>query len=175
MAMQIAYTMAPGRGDTDLLLQAFAAWAIGRGLVAAGTVQVNTEREAGPCDMDVTVLPDGPVLRISQDLGAGARGCRLDPAALEQAVGLVAADLAAGADCLIVNKFGKHEAEGRGFRPVIAEAIAMGVPVLVGVNALNLGAFEAFTGGAATRLRPDAQALRAWLDPAPRPALPVPG
>ena len=28
-----------------------------------------------------------------------------------------------GADVLIVNKFGKHEAEGRGFRMVVAEAL----------------------------------------------------
>lgn len=162
--MRIAYTMAPGRGDIDLILDALAASLIARGLRLCGTVQINTERaDAGRCDMAVRVLPDGPILRISQDLGASARGCRLDPAALETAAGLAAARLAQGADLLIVNKFGKHEAEGRGFRDVIAQAVGIGLPVLVGVNAANRAAFEAFTGGAAEMLPCDPAALQDWV------------
>jgi glycosyltransferase involved in cell wall biosynthesis len=121
--------------------------------------------------MDVQVLPDGPVLRISQDLGPSARGCRLDPTALETAVGLVAASLAGGADVLIINKFGKHEAEGRGFRAVIAEALALGIPVIVGVNGLNLASFEEFAGGLASRLPPDCETLAAWASRAIAPAI----
>lgn len=162
--MKLAYTMAPGRGDTDLLLSKLADELAARGLRCCGTVQINTERaDAGPCDMDVRILPDGPILRISQDLGRSARGCRLDPAALETAVGLVATSLARGAAVLIVNKFGKHEAEGRGFRTLIAEAIAMDVPVLVGINSLNLPAFEDFAGGLAARLPPERDALAGWV------------
>ena len=162
--MKLAYTMAPGRGDTDLVLERLAADLAARGLRCRGTVQINSERaDAGPCDMDVRVLPDGPVLRISQDLGPQARGCRLDPTALETAVGLVAASLTSGADLLIVNKFGKHEAEGRGFRSVIAEAVAMDIPVLVGLNTLNRTAFENFAEGLALRLPSDPAALMAWV------------
>lgn len=162
--MKLACTMAAGRGETDLLLAKVASDLAGRGLRCCGTVQINTEcADAGPCDMDVRVLPDGPVLRISQNLGRGARGCRLDPAALETAAGLTAARLASGADILIVNKFGKHEAEGRGFRDPIARAIETGVPVLVGLNALNHPAFEAFTAGMATRLPQDPAALMDWV------------
>jgi len=162
--MKLAYTMAPGRGDTDLVLERLAADLVARGLRCCGTVQINSERaDAGPCDMDVRVLPDGAVLRISQDLGPQARGCRLDPAALETAVGLVAAGLSSGADLLIVNKFGKHEAEGRGFRDVIAEAVAMDIPVLVGINALNRPHFENFAEGMAIELASDPIALMAWV------------
>lgn len=161
--MQLAYTMAPGRGDTDLILAGLAADLTARGLRLGGTVQINTERAtSGPCDMDVKVLPDGPVLRISQDLGANSRGCRLNPAALETAVGLAAARLDPATDLLIINKFGKHEAEGRGFRDVIAHAISLGVPVLVGVNALNRAAFEEFAGGFSTQLPPQQEALAQW-------------
>jgi len=162
--MNIAYTMAPGRGDTDMLLAGVARALLADGFKPAGTVQINTERPGDhPCDMDVQVLPAGPVIRISQTLGAGARGCRLDTSALEDAVALVAADLANGADCLIVNKFGKHEAEGRGFRPVIADALMRGIPVLVGINALNRDAFEAFTDGLAQFVSPDPLHIDAWL------------
>jgi hypothetical protein len=157
--------MAPGRGDTDLILQGLARELSARGLRCRGTVQINTEPDcAGPCDMDVLVLPDGPILRISQDLGASARGCRLDPAALEQAVAQVGARLREGADILIVNKFGKHEAEGRGFREVIAEALSMDLPVIVGLNAMNRPAFENFASGLAVELPAELEALLRWVE-----------
>ena len=161
--MNIAFTMAPGRGDTDLLLHRFAKDLARQGLRTSGTVQINTPRGAGPCDMDVEVLPEGPVICISQSLGRGSTGCRLDPYALERAVGLVEASLASGPDCLIVNKFGKHEAEGRGFRPLIAEALSRDVPVLVGLNQLNAPAFHVFTEGLAVELPPTLPALTAWF------------
>ena len=162
--MNLAYTMAPGRGDTDLILFKLAKMLAARGLRCCGTVQINSERaDAGPCDMDVQVLPDGAVLRISQDLGRSARGCRLDPSALETAVGLVSASLDLGADVLIVNKFGKHEAEGRGFRTVIAEALSNGIPVIVGINALNLSAFQEFAEGIAVSLAPECGRLADWV------------
>lgn len=162
--MKIGYTTTPGKGDMDQLLRSLAGALQARGLTVCGTVQINTECGGDmPCDMDVRVLPDGAVLRISQDLGPQARGCRLDPAALETAVGLVAAGLSSGADLLIVNKFGKHESDGRGFRSVIAEAVAMEIPVLVGLNALNRPAFESFAEGLAIQLPSNPAALMSWV------------
>ena len=164
--MRIAYVMADGRGDTDLLLHGVAMRAQARGLRLCGTVQINSNCDADrPCDMDVQVLPDGPVIRISQTLGPGARGCRLDPAALEQAVAETETRLDAGCDLVIVNKFGKHEAEGRGFRGLIANALSAGVPVLVGVNHLNAARFQTFCEGLAEPVAPDDAALDAWLAP----------
>ena len=164
--MRIAYVMAEGRGDTDLLLHGVAMRAQARGLRLCGTVQINSNCDADrPCDMDVQVLPDGPVIRISQTLGPGARGCRLDPAALEQAVAESERRLNAGCDLVIVNKFGKHEAEGRGFRGLIADALSLDVPVLVGVNSLNVSRLEAFCAGGAVPIAAEAEALDAWLEP----------
>ena len=162
--MNLAYMMAPGRGDADLILAQLAHNLALQGLDCCGTVQINTERDdKGPCDMDVRVLPNGPVMRISQDLGPSSRGCRLDHGVLERAVGLVSTRLSQGADVLIINKFGKHEAEGRGFRPIIADALEQGIPVIVGLNALNLSEFEAFNGGMAVQLPPDCSRLAEWV------------
>lgn len=72
--------------------------------------------------------------------------------------------LGADTDLLVVNKFGKHEAEGRGFRTVIADAIALDIPVLVGVNALNLEAFQEFAGSDAIRLAPNITSVRNWCN-----------
>ena len=165
--MHIAYTMAPGRGDTDLLLQRLADDLAARGIRTCGTVQINSERaDTAPCDMDIRVLPTGPILRISQALGAHSRGCRLNPDALEQAVALSEGALVRGADILIVNKFGKHEAEGRGFRMLIAQALEAGIPVLVGLNRLSKDAFDTFTQGLAVKLPPTDRDLRDWVQDA---------
>lgn len=165
--MQIAYTMAAQRGEIDTLLQKVARTSIQRGYRPVGTVQINSDRpDAGPCDMDVKVLPDGPVFRISQSLGAGAKGCRLDPFALEAAVARVDQSLLDKPDFLLINKFGKHEADGRGFRATIAEALARDIPVLVGLNTLNAPAFMEFTAGTAIELAPSLDGLLRWLEDA---------
>ncbi|UWQ17125.1 DUF2478 domain-containing protein [Jannaschia sp. M317] len=162
--MRLAYTMTEGRGELDPLLHDVAQAAMARGVRVAGIVQINSDRPGcARCDMDAVVLPQGPVIRISQSLGPQARGCRLDAEGLETAVAATEAQLAAGTDLLIVNKFGKQEAMGRGFRPVIAEALAAGIDVLVGVNPLNQSALEDFAGGLAQVLPPDPSALATWI------------
>lgn len=161
--MHIGVVTAQGRGATDELLSALVA-RVESDLRLVGVVQTNTDRpDCVGCDMDVRVLPGQRVLRISQSLGPEATGCRLDTAVLEDAVGLVSAALAEGADLLILNKFGKHEAAGRGFRPVIAAAMEAGIPVLTGVNETNRAAFDAFTGGMAEPLDPTLEMVSAWV------------
>ena len=146
--------MTEGRGELDPLLHRVALAAIAQGHRVAGIVQINSDRPGcARCDMDAVVLPDGPVIRISQSLGREARGCRLDAEGC----------LAQGVDLLIVNKFGKQEASGRGFRPVIAAALETGADVLVGVNPLNLNALQMFTGGTADALKADATVLLDWI------------
>lgn len=161
--MHLGFVTSSERGETNRLLAGLAATLEAEGARLCGTVQINTERESdGRCDMDVRVLPQGRTIRISQDLGKGARGCRLNPEALETAVGDVMSALSHGADLLIVNKFGKHEADGQGFREAIGEAIAQEIPVLVGVNGLNVEDFKAFGEGLAEEVAPTPAALLDW-------------
>lgn len=116
------------------------------------------------CDMDLQILPDGPILRISQNLGEHASGCRLDSAALEAATA-EAASRANGASVLIVNKFGKHEAEGRGFVSMIIDAMERDIPVIIGVNNINLEAFLSFADGCAEILPADPNYIANWAMP----------
>ena len=161
--MRLGYVTLAGRGRTDELLAGVASHLEDAGLRLAGTVQTNLERlDRSKCDMNLRVLPDGSVLRISQDLGEGSRGCRLDTGALETAVAEVQTRLD-GAEVLLVNKFGKQEAFGRGLAPVIAEALSRGLTVLVGVNGLNLSALLDFTGEVAEALPPDPAAIVDWV------------
>ncbi len=159
----LAYLSAEGSGAADLVLAEVARRLIAAGWPLAGAVQVNRDMAPGQkCQMDLHVLATDRVFRISQDLGALSKGCRLDPAGLEAAVGHAEASLGRGPRLVIVNKFGKQEIDGRGFRPLVGEALGRGIPVLTAVGAGNLAAFERFAGGMATRLPPDAEAAIAW-------------
>lgn len=140
-------TIQEGIGSADRLLAETAGLLQRQGLRLAGAVQDNLDR--GPdqvCDMELRILGDGAVIRISQDLGSCAQGCRLDTGALAQAVALAEAALARGADLVIVNKFGKQESFGRGFREFIAAALAAEIPVLLSVPTEQLEAFLDFAG-----------------------------
>lgn len=161
--MSLAWTCAPDKGGTDRLLARWADGLQARGLRLAGCVQVNAPPPCdGPCGMELRLLPGGETIRISQDLGPGATGCRLDTGALQDAVARVERIAAAGCDLLILNKFGRHEETGAGFRDVIGAAMAEGIPVLVGVGSRNVAAFLAFAGGLAEHVAPDLPALDAW-------------
>ena len=161
--MKLGYILSHERGETDPVLARIVHQLTDHGLRICGTVQINAAPVDGlKCNMDLQLLPDGEVIRISQNRGKLARGCRLDTHSLETAVAEVAARLAFGADLLVINKFGKHEAEGRGFRSVIASALERDIPVLVGLNALNREAFDRFSGGLATGLDADCAAILDW-------------
>lgn len=158
----LGYVSLPGRGVLDSRLCALARDLQARGLRVAGAVQHNgPDHPDRPCDMDLMVLTGARVIRISQDLGAGARGCRLDPEALEQAVAEVeAAITATPPDLLVINKFGRQESEGRGFRSAISAALGAEVPVLIGVQDSYLPAFLDWARDIATPVAPDA--LTGW-------------
>ncbi|WP_370208864.1 DUF2478 domain-containing protein [Pararhodobacter marinus] len=159
----LAYVSGTARGQTDRLLAEIAATLGAEGWALAGVVQLNTDRPGRrDCDMDLRVLGRPEVIRISQNLGAESSGCRLDPDGLETAVALVEQELAGTPRLLILNKFGKAEIEGRGFRALIGEALARGIPVLLGVKPLNMPGFEDFAQGMAEALPPEPGALLDW-------------
>jgi nucleoside-triphosphatase THEP1 len=150
-------------GD-DLLVQA-AQEMRKLGLSLAGVVQHNPlEKGAGRCEMVLEILRANDQLLISQDLGPMSKGCRLNASALEQAVGLVMISLAQQkSDMLIINKFGKQEVDGRGFRPAIAMALEEEVPVLVMVRPESLQNFQDFIGDMGQEIVPDLQAIMLWV------------
>jgi len=161
--VQIGFLSAAEVGETDRLIAALADMLQARGFRVTGTVQTNRARDgAVHSDMDLWLLPNGPEIRISQILGEGSTGCRLDAGALEGAVAEVARRLS-GAEVLIVNKFGRQEAEGRGFRSLVGDALEQGIPVIIGVNPDYLPAFEEFAVGSAERLPSDPSSILDWL------------
>lgn len=134
------------------------------GLTIAGLVQLNSfVRDPQTCDMDIEELYSGAVVRLSEDRGKEARGCRLDRAKLATADALLAKALCEPLDLLILNKFGKTEAEGGGLRDVLARAVVSGLPLIVGVPFRNLDQWRSFAGELAQECQISEVAVERWL------------
>lgn len=161
--MDIVYVCSAEERKTDAVLGAVAESATREGIVLAGTTQ--PVDHAGPqekCNIVLALLPDGARHNISLDLGPGVTGCRLDAGALEEAV-MVVHDRLPGSQGLVVNKFGKQEAAGRGLVSAIIEACDRGIPVLVGVSPQWREAFLAFADGRAKELPASSADVLSWL------------
>ena len=149
----------------DAILEEVADRLMRAGWPLAGAVQINPDGPpGGKCHMDLHILASDRIVRISQNLGALSKGCRLDPSGLETAVGLAEASLDGSPRLVIANKFGKQEVDGRGFRPLIGRALAMDVPVLVAVGKSNLPGFLEFAGEFAEEIMPNTNAVVAWAE-----------
>jgi hypothetical protein len=149
-----------------------------RGLPLAGVLQVEQPAadDCHPCDMLLEELAGGEIVALSEDRGKHARGCRLDIGVLTELAEAVQSSLQADEPrLLVVNKFGKIEADGGGLREAIADAVALGIPVLVGVPMRNLEGWRAFAADLATELAPQAAAIERWLDSHRLRAAPTPG
>nr|WP_114389295.1 DUF2478 domain-containing protein [Notoacmeibacter marinus] len=162
--MKLAVVSSPVPGQVNAVLSNVALYLEQRSWRLAGLVQSDVDRpDRRHADMHVRVLPNGETFRISQDLGSNSRGCRLDTASLEAAVGIVTETMSGDIDLLIVNKFGKQEAQGGGFHALIGEAVLRGIPVLTAVNNLNRAAFDDFSGGLAHELSAVEEEILGWL------------
>ena len=158
----VCYTSDMGSLVDDVLAQAARRLKLD-GLNIAGSIQWN-EPIAGRrrCRMTLEDLSSGRKILASEDRGSEARGCHLDTSALEEAAVLAAASLEPGIDLVIVNRFGKQEMAGRGFRQVIEAAVLLGLPVLAGVSEKNRPDWQAFAGAEAECLTASPEAVLSW-------------
>lgn len=154
-----------GDSETDTLLADVARRLKRGGYRVGGVVQSNVPQTDGRrCDTVLKELTSRQTVCISQQRGPVSRGCRLDSAALEHAVGLVEASLQDGIDVLILNRFGKQEAEGRGFATTIAKAVDANVPVLIAINRDYATAWHRFCGADGQVLKADRSEVDQWID-----------
>ncbi|MGH1419118.1 MAG: DUF2478 domain-containing protein [Hyphomicrobiaceae bacterium] len=118
------------------------------------------------CDMALEELSSGQVIPISQDLGPQSNACSLDFSALEHAAGLTLSGLERGSDFLILNRFGKREANGDGFRSALENAVGQQVPCVLGVGKDHIKAWQEFTGPLGIVLPCDVDAVWDWCSKA---------
>ncbi|MBW8321314.1 MAG: DUF2478 domain-containing protein [Arenimonas sp.] len=147
----------------DDILEAVARVLQKDGLTVAGVLQRESSGDGECCNrIDLEDIASGEHSIISQALGSGARGCRLDPQALAGVAGPLLARLDTRPALLILNRFGKGESEGQGFRAVIEEACARGIPLLTAVRENHVEAWQGFVGELGAVLAPDQADVVEW-------------
>ncbi len=115
-------------------------------------------------------LASGALHRLHQDLGPGAAGCSLDPAGLAAASGGVEqaiCDLVqTGRDVcdtvVILSKFGRQEAEGRGLTGAFHAAVAADIAVLTSVSPTVRTQWADFAGDLAMIAPATLDAVDSW-------------
>ncbi|MFD2183032.1 DUF2478 domain-containing protein [Rhodoplanes azumiensis] len=181
MTSDLAEPGAPGRGgaadeppapvaalsgasgaEIQAVMAAFARRRIGEGVRVVGVVE-EAECGDGPCGgRFLRDLSDGRRIPISQNLGRESTACNLDPGGLAEACGLVQAAITAGADLVILSKFGKVEVDRRGLVEAFQDAVAADLPVVTAVAPAVAAAWSAFAGPLAVTVAAEADALDAW-------------
>jgi nucleoside-triphosphatase THEP1 len=78
------------------------------------------------------ILPNIPLF-VADAQSCDARGCRLDDQRLGELADRLTAAIDDGPDLVVINRFGRAEAEGRGLVKPIAQALKADIPVLIAV------------------------------------------
>lgn len=170
MTLIAAVTYGPD-DDCDALLAGFAHAREAAGVKVAGLIQINAGAGCAELDMELEALGTGRRINICQDLGPGsANACRLDPAGLAEAAAALRQALERPADLVVVNKFGRMEAEGGGLIAEIGAAVAAEMPLVIGVPLRFLTAWDSFAGGLDVKLPCTRLALDGWWSQTALPA-----
>jgi len=134
------------------------------GIAVAGLVQTNTAVSGrAKCDMAVEELHSRTVIPLSEYRGPSASGCRLDYTRLADAAGLLDEALKETPDLVVLNKFGKIEAEGGGLRDVLGRIVLLEIPLIVGVPYRNLDQWRKFADGLADECQLSTPDILRWV------------
>ncbi len=145
------------------LLLEFAERRRAEGLRVAGVVEVVEPSARGACKARLALdLTTGARFVLSQELGAGSTACNLDPRGLAQACAAAQRAIDAGADLVILSKFGKIETERGGFCDAFATAIAAELQIVTTVNSEWRDEWARFAGSLADDVEASAEALETW-------------
>ena len=101
---------------------------------------------------------------IFQDQGPGSTVCHLEGSGALAAAEAVQRDIAAGCDLVLLSKFGKLEAAGKGLSVSFKAAIDSGSPLLTSVSRTVTSAWEAFVAAGFTLLSADSAEIDGWIE-----------
>jgi Protein of unknown function (DUF2478) len=148
--------------DPDRLISGFAADLRRSGCRPVGVVQFGRSCRSHDPGLGVTLLPDGEVVGLALDDEPASGGCRLNRDRLAGLSMRLAAAIDDGADLVIINRFGRSEAEGRGLIDLIPQALDADIPVLIAVPEPRFAAWIMFSEGMNVRLACQRDALDGW-------------
>ena len=115
-------------------------------------VQIGHKCHSESPELGVLTFPDRDFVPLINSHLPHGTGCRLDSGCFERLAKRLANAIEAGADLVIINRFGHSEAEGAGLTDLIAQAIEADIPVLIAVSERRFPTWIRFCGGMSVRL-----------------------
>jgi hypothetical protein len=155
----IVYT---ARDDPDRLLLEFVGDLRRAGRRALGLVQLGRNPFCDSRIIRLLQLPSEEVVSLHHDPASGARQCGLKSERLVGTAGAIAAAIGAGADLVVINRFGRLEAEGKGLIDLIRRAGEADIPVLIAVPEHRFEAWTKYSCGMSVRIACNRRALNRW-------------
>jgi Protein of unknown function (DUF2478) len=149
--------------DPDRLFIDFTDDLYGSGFRPAGVIQSGRSCRTKDPELRIVILPGGETVRLvadPQEVDAG--GCRLDDQPLSTLAERLTAAIGDGPDLVVINRFGRAEAEGRGLIKPIAHALKADIPVLIAVPERRFSDWIRFSDGMNVRLPCRRDALDRW-------------
>lgn len=113
--------------------------------------------------MGIINLANGKYHSIAQYLGVHNSSCCLDSAAVSQASQVLAQARQSAPDLILVNRFGKLEAEGLGFASEMLEIMSAAIPLMTIVPERFLTPWRQFCGGLGSELVPTLETMKDWF------------
>jgi hypothetical protein len=133
-----------------------------RGIAMAGVIQTCGNEDCDHRDLRLESITGRWSLPIMQKRGALSSGCSLDYSAVAEASLRIAADIRPETRIVVLNRFGRAEAEGNGFRSILEKCLEEGKSALCAVRNDYAREWEEFHGGLADILLPEPDAILEW-------------
>ena len=149
--------------DPDRLFIDFTRDLCRSGLRPVGVIQSGRNCRTEEPKLRAVILPGGETVGLVADRQAcAAGGCRLDDQRLDALAEQLTIAIDDGPDLVVINRFGRAEAEGRGLVKPIAQALEADIPVLIAVPERRFSDWIRFSDGMNVRLPCRREALDRW-------------
>jgi len=131
------------------------------GVRTAGVVQLDSWT-SDDCVVRTVVLSTREVIPVAHERNLAATGCSLDCRKLASIAEMIEAAIQQGADLVVINRFGKLEATGKGLIELIQQAADADIPVLIAVPEHRFPGWIKYSAGMSVRLPCRRAALDRW-------------
>jgi hypothetical protein len=149
--------------DPDRLFVDFTNDLYRSGVRPVGVIQSGRSCRTEEPKLRVVMLPGGETVGLVADTAnCDAGGCRLDAQRLGELADRLTAAIDDGPDLVVINRFGRAEAEGRGLVKPIAQALKADIPVLIAVPERRFFDWIRFSAGMNVRLPCRREAVDRW-------------
>lgn len=158
----------PGE-DVNRLLHEVVAGLRRRGIGVGGLLQEKVAESEECCEqLNLVDIRSGEAARITQQRGKDSRGCKLDPRGIAEIAPCIQTAIDADVALIVINKFGRAEAEGGGLLSSFGDIVMAGIPLLTTVREPYLDAWRAFHGGLGLELPFARSVVDDWVEGAIR-------